>query len=324
MPWNGSGTFSRVFSWVADAAAGIDISSTRTDTDSNDIVNNGLNNAITRDGQGVPTTNLPMNGFRHTGAGDGVAATDYVTMEQLEFGKVPWAIATGTADAIAAAYSPTFTLVDGQLFWFRALLPNATATPTFSPNANTAQVITKVGGVALFVGDIPRVNAEMLVRYNSASTRYELLNPALGRSTSVKVAADFNRTSSVVLTNVTGLSVLVRANRVYNFDVYLSCTDAAAGGVQAAIAGTATATNIIYDGWLIDTNTIKGQTNSTALATAVASSTTTATAGLVIIIKGTITAATSGTLTVQFAQNTSNGTPSTVKQGSTFVVADVT
>jgi hypothetical protein len=324
LPWNGSGTFSRVYSWVADAAAGIDISSSRTDTDSNDIVTNGLNNALTRDGQGVPTTNLPMNGFRHTGAGDGVAATDYATLEQLEIGKVPWAIATGTADAIAATYSPTFTLADGQLFWVRALLPNATATPTFSPNGNTARVITKVGGVGLFAGDIPRVNAETLLRYNSANTRYELLNPALGRATSVRVANDFQVTSSGVLVNVTGLSVLVRNGRTYTFEAYLTCTDAAAGGVQAAIAGTTTASNIIYDGWLMDNSTIKAQTNSTALATAVASTTTTNTAGLVIIIKGTITTSANGTLTVQFAQNTSNVTASTVKQGSTFVVADVT
>ena len=40
-------------------------------------------------------------------------------------------------------------------------------------------------------------------------------------------------------------------------------------------------------------------------------------------IEGTITVNAAGTLTVQFAQNTSNGTPSIVKRGSTFIVQDM-
>ena len=100
-----------------------------------------------------------------------------------------------------------------------------------------------------------------------------------------RVSADFSVTSSAVLVNATGLSISVAAGRTYSFDVYLSCTCAAAGGVKAAIAGTATATNIIYDGWALDTNAIKGQANSAALGGTVASTVTTATAGVVIRIK---------------------------------------
>jgi MYXO-CTERM domain-containing protein len=55
MPWTGAGSFSRIFSWQADKAAGLDISSVRLDTDTNDITANGLGNCLTRDGQGSPT-----------------------------------------------------------------------------------------------------------------------------------------------------------------------------------------------------------------------------------------------------------------------------
>jgi hypothetical protein len=138
-----------------------------------------------------------------------------------------------------------------------------------------------------------------------------------------RVTSDFSVTSSATLINVTGLSVAVAAGRTYSFDVYLSCTCAAAGGAKAAIAGTCTATNIIYDGWMFDTNVMKGQANSVALGGTVASSTTTATTGVVIQIKGTITVNAAGTLTVQIAQNTSNATATIAKRGSYFIVHDM-
>lgn len=81
--WNGNGTFSRLYSWVADTAAGIDISSVRMDGDTDNITVNGFNNCLTRDGQGSATNNLPMNGFRHTGAGNAVNPQDYVTLSQF-------------------------------------------------------------------------------------------------------------------------------------------------------------------------------------------------------------------------------------------------
>ncbi len=88
MPWNGSGVFNRIFSWVADKAAGLDIIASRMDTDTNDLASNGFGNCLTRDGQGTPTANLPMNNFRHTGASNGVAATDYATVQQLKNGNI--------------------------------------------------------------------------------------------------------------------------------------------------------------------------------------------------------------------------------------------
>jgi hypothetical protein len=138
-----------------------------------------------------------------------------------------------------------------------------------------------------------------------------------------RVASDVANTGTTLAT-VTGLSVNVQAGRTYHFDAYLSFTDAAAGGIKAAIAGTATATAIEYDGFIIDSgsNGVKGNAQATALATTVASSTTTGTAGIVII-KGTITVNAAGTLLVQHAQNTSNGTATTVKRGSTFMVYDM-
>src|SRR5215471_21453997 len=82
MPWNGAGGFARIYSWVADKAAGLNSSSARMDADSNDIAANGFGNCLTRDGQGQPTANLPMANFRHTGVANGIARTDYASLGQ--------------------------------------------------------------------------------------------------------------------------------------------------------------------------------------------------------------------------------------------------
>jgi len=181
LPWNGSGGFLRLFSWVADKAAGIDINATRMDSDTDDITTNGFGNCITRDGQGQPTANLPMNNFRHTGAANGVARTDYAALNQAQDGLVGWTIAGGTADAITATYTPSvLALVDGMLRSFRATAANATTTPTFAADSLPAVTITRSGGAAVQIGDIPGNLAECLLRYNLANTRWELLNPAQG------------------------------------------------------------------------------------------------------------------------------------------------
>lgn len=188
MGWSGGGVFNRLYSWVADKAAAIDISSTRMDADTNDITANGFGNCLTRDGQGSATANLPMNGFRHTGVQNGVARSDYAALGQVEDGVINWAVAGGTSDAITATYTPALTaLVDGQLCFLRASAANATTTPTFTPHSGTitAYTITKLGGTALVAGDIAGNLAEVILRYNLANTRWELLNPVTVAAASV-------------------------------------------------------------------------------------------------------------------------------------------
>ena len=60
----------------------------------------------------------------------------------------------------------------------RALSANATSTPTFAPNGLTARAITKLGGAALSAGDIAGALTEIILRYNAANARWELLNPS--------------------------------------------------------------------------------------------------------------------------------------------------
>lgn len=97
----------------------------------------------------------------------------------MQDGALNWVAAGGTADALTATYSPAHTaLVDGMICWVRATAANATTTPTFAPDGLTAHAITKFGGSALAAGDIAGNLVEIILRYNLANTRWELLNPA--------------------------------------------------------------------------------------------------------------------------------------------------
>ena len=82
MPYNGVGVFTRVYQWVQDAANGIFVDATRTDTDSNDIAS-GLTNCVTRDGQSPWLNNIPAGGFKITNLGIGAQPTDSVNYQQV-------------------------------------------------------------------------------------------------------------------------------------------------------------------------------------------------------------------------------------------------
>lgn len=106
MPWSG-GTFNRAngaTGWADDQAANIGIEATRHDTQDNDF-RNGINETLNKGGQNTPTANLPMGGFRHTGASDAVGDADYTTYGQAKAG-VNIAKAT-TIDYTVSQYTGT-------------------------------------------------------------------------------------------------------------------------------------------------------------------------------------------------------------------------
>lgn len=177
MPFNGSGSFSRVHDWTTDRDNGVNISASRMDEEF-DGVATALTACLTKTGESTPTSSLPMGGFAHTNVGNATARNQYATVDQIQDNEYVWVDGGGTADAITATYSPAVTaVVDGMELKVRATAANATTTPTFAPNGLTARTITKVGGTALVAGDIVGDNHELTLRYYAASTRWELLNP---------------------------------------------------------------------------------------------------------------------------------------------------
>lgn len=102
MPFNGAGTFSRAFSWIADAAAGKVISQVEMDTDANDVAV-ALSNCITRDGQSPPGADIPWGGKGIVNLRDPVAAQDAVNLRALQ------AAALAANDGCCRLYVATWT-----------------------------------------------------------------------------------------------------------------------------------------------------------------------------------------------------------------------
>lgn len=134
------------------------------------------------------------------------------------------------------------------------------------------------------------------------------------------VATQFDKTNTT-LANITGLSVDLVAGRKYRFRAVLHITADATGGHKVAIAGTATATSIIYQIQSVNngTSALAVTSRQTALAGSAGQAGATT---VYCAIEGQIVVNAAGTLTVQFAQNAANGTSSVIV-GSTFEVIEM-
>lgn len=109
MALNGSGTFSRLYSWVTDRNAGTKIQAARMDAEMDGMAT-ALSTALYRDGQAVPTANLPMGGYKLTGLGDATAATDALNRQTADARYL--ASSTAVADLAALLDEAVHDVVD--------------------------------------------------------------------------------------------------------------------------------------------------------------------------------------------------------------------
>lgn len=126
--------------------------------------------------------------------------------------------------------------------------------------------------------------------------------------------ADFDSTSDTTLNNITGLTHTLAAGGKYRFTAVLFVTNNASGGTKVAMSGGCTATAIQYRVEFL------GAAHECTSATALDEAEGETAAHLEIKIDGYIEVNAGGTLTVQAAQNASNGTATSVKVGSWFEV----
>jgi hypothetical protein len=136
-----------------------------------------------------------------------------------------------------------------------------------------------------------------------------------------RVSANFNTTSGS-LAAITGLSATLTAGASYAFEAVLFCTLDAAGGGAFGLAGTCTATTIIYDIQVVNTNGTGAWLAATRLTTLGAAGVSVGggVTAVQALIKGLITVNAAGTLVPQFAQAIGGNPTSTVRITSHFKV----
>jgi hypothetical protein len=174
MPRNGSGTYTRPQS---DYVPGTTILATSINSDLNDMAQ-ALTASIARDGQTIPTANMPMGNFRHTGVSDGTARTDYAALGQTQNGAFLWGgTAGGTANAATISLNPPLAAyAAGQTFRFQTGAAANTGAVTLNVNSLGAVAVNKGDGtLALGAGDLP---ASAMVTVVHDGTRFRLIDVA--------------------------------------------------------------------------------------------------------------------------------------------------
>ena len=189
MPFNGSGTFTRIYNWVIDKANGINITASRMDADTDDIAN-GLSQCINKDGQTTLTANIPFNNYKITGLSNGSERNHSINVGQVQDNQFLYLGTTsGSADAYTLSPAPTITAyATTQRFIVKIHATNTTTTPYLQisgiANPTTTAVIKKLNAskseIPVAIGDLVE-NSILTFQRNSTNTAWivlELSNPA--------------------------------------------------------------------------------------------------------------------------------------------------
>ena len=185
MPFNGSGTFTRIYNWVTDKNQNINIIASRMDGEDDNFAS-GLSNCITKDGQTVLTQNIPFNSKKITGLANGVNIDDAINLGQLQNNQFLYLGTTGgSADFYTLSPNPLITsYATTQQFTIKINASNLTTTPYLQisgiANPSSTAVIKKLNAskteVALEVGDL-LINGIYKFQRNSTNNAWIVLNP---------------------------------------------------------------------------------------------------------------------------------------------------
>lgn len=176
MPFNGSGTFVRVYNWATDKANGVKIRADRMDGEDDGFAT-GLSTCVTRDGQSPATANLPMGTFKHTGVGAASARTDYLRASQTQDNDLTYFTTAGTINAYTLTPSPAITALAAGQEWLIKIHAACAAAPTLAVSGLTAATIVYSDGSAVAASALA-ADGQYRVRYDG--TNYRLVNMVAG------------------------------------------------------------------------------------------------------------------------------------------------
>ena len=185
MPWNGLGDF------LLDPTFSPEVNGNVIDADRynglfNDVAD-GITDTLNRDGENVPRANLPMGGYKHTGAAIATAAGQYLEYTQ--------AIGLGIAVGVIPqnSKSAAYTLVAGDAGYhiFHPAADTTARTWTIPANASVAYTI---GTAITFInqngaGVITLAITTDTMRLAGAGTTGNRTLAANGCATAVKITA---------------------------------------------------------------------------------------------------------------------------------------
>lgn len=160
--------------------------------------------------------------------------------------------AGGTVNAITANFTPDVTLTDRMTVVVRAIGANTSATVTFSPDGLTAKNVRKNGNRALVTGDVEGAGHELLLKYNSTTDIWELMNPARPDCVVEHEVAG----SAVTSIDFTGLDI--NTDKSYRLEINFINAGAGSGGAELYYNNDTTSTNYNSQQEIINGTSITG------------------------------------------------------------------
>lgn len=226
MPYNGSGTFVRLFNWTADAGNNLPISATKFDGEDNDFAS-GFGNCLTRDGQGAPTSPLTWTQpLTINVAADGtdlaVGRTGGANNPQLQ---VKLADATGATLNLSTAQQLALAINGTTYATLQSTSPNLTIS---SASSEVLRLVSSTGYLSFF-------NTA-----NSTRSGYLQIEAATGSTLSV----DVNQSLTLQTNSAARFVIAAAGNTTINAPgsgTALTVNSVAAGTALSMTDGTVTA-----------------------------------------------------------------------------------
>ena len=210
MSRDGSGNFNLIAG--NPVTTGTTIASTWANDTLSDIAT-ALTNSIAKNGETIPTGNLPMGGFKHTNVANASARTDYAAYGQVQDSGSQYLTGVAGADTITASVTGLAAYATGQTFRFVSAGAN-TGAVTLNINALGAKAVTKTGTTALAAGDIPS-GAVVEVVYDGTQFQMLGLAPTGSPTFTGTVTIGASAANQTISTNITETVTSSTASRPY-------------------------------------------------------------------------------------------------------------
>ena len=172
MPRDGNGTYSLPLDWEVDEANSIKVRSDRMMQQEEDI-GDALTFSIAKDGQTLPTANLPMNSKKHTGVANASASDEYAVVGQIQDQSYIYGSTAGSANTYT--FSPAVAITSytaGQRFSVKINATN-TGASTINVSSLGAKSIKKDISNDVEAGDLV-INSLVELVYDG--TNFQLIN----------------------------------------------------------------------------------------------------------------------------------------------------
>ena len=154
MAFNGSGTYIPITPPDFPAVAGTTIRASQYNTQINDMAA-ALTQVVCKDGQTIPTADLPMGAFRHSNVGAATARTQYARVAEVQDGALHWLTSVAGTDTITALATLSMSAYAAGQRFVLAVVGTNTGAVTLNINSIGTKDVKDSLGNALAAGELP-------------------------------------------------------------------------------------------------------------------------------------------------------------------------